>query len=181
VLRRIPRPHLTDEEHFSLCHQPTTAPDAIIYSQCYCNTFFQAVYQGCVTDCGWGIAGIPPLAAITSTCDSWGTNGPPAAITEAINGGNSGTGQVSTTAEEPAPKETEANGGGSNGNGNGNGNSGGGSSGSGNNGHGGGSKNESSSSVTSGIDVEEDERGLSLRIESFALAGLAVLWVFGWL
>lgn len=141
------------------------------------------MYQGCVTDCGWSIAGIPPLAAITSTCDNWGTNGPPAAITEPVNGGNSGAGQVSATAEEPAPKETEANGGGSNGNsnGNGNGNSGGGSSGSGNNGHGGGSKNASGSSVTSGIDVEEDERGLSLRIESFALAGLAVLWVFGWL
>jgi len=139
------------------------------------------VYQGCVTDCGWSIAGIPPLAAITSICDNWGTNGPPAAITDAINGGNSGAAQATTTEGGPAPKETASNGGGSNGNGNGNGNSGSSGSGNGNNGHGGGSKNESGSSVTSGIDVEEDERGLSLRIESFALAGLAVLWVFGWL
>ena len=151
------------------------------------------MYQGCVTDCGWSTAGIPALAEITSTCNGWGANGPAGVTGSPSNGGNAaGDGQLTTTVLKPAPpspKGTAAGGGGSNGNGN-NGNSGSGGSGSGSGGgygSGGGSGSGSRSgsgngdSATSGADEKDEERGLLLRVESVALAGLAVLWVFGWL
>ena len=145
------------------------------------------MYQGCVSDCGWSIAGIPPLAAITSTCNSWGVDGL-AGVTGVANGGYSGDGQATPATVKPAPKGTAGNGGGSSGSGNGNsGNNGygnGGGSGSGNgggNGDRGGSGNGSGNSATSGADERDEERGLLMRVESVVLAGLAVLWVLGWL
>lgn len=139
-----------------------------------------------MTDCGWSIAGIPPLAEITQTCDSWSVNGL-GAVTGAANGGsgggggNAGGGEVSTTVVKPAPKGTAYNGGGPNGSGIGNGGSNGGGSGSGNGNGGSGNRNGSDSSATSGADERKEEHGLLLRVESVVFAGLAVLWIFGWL
>lgn len=150
------------------------------------------MYQGCVTDCGWSIAGIPALAEITSTCNSWSVNGLVGVSGPPVNGGNTWDGQVTTTVVKPAPpapKGTAAGGGGSSGNGNGNnGNGGSGGSGSGSgggygggSGSGSGSGNGSGNSATSGADEKDEERGLLFRVETVVLAGLAVLWVFGWL
>jgi len=143
--------------HFSSCHQPTTAPDSQIYTQCYCDTSFIAMYSACVTDCGWSSAGIPALASITATCAGEGGTGETSGASAATATGSSSTGGTAeTTTKTGTSTQT--------------------------------SKSSSATvaltstaSATSGLENKDLMYGLAFRLQGALLAGLVVVWIFGWL
>ena len=126
------------------------------------------MYSTCVDNCGWGSAGIPPLASITSSCSNGnedngsGASNPSAlpntSSTAPQAGGNNPSSQETTTTvviTGNLPKITN----------------------SGNPTNSNGNKN----SATSGVDDREDGHSLLFRLQGVVLAGVVVFWIFGWL
>jgi hypothetical protein len=139
-------------QHFSSCHQPTAAPDSVIYSQCYCDTFFQAVYSTCLTSCGWASAGIPPLTSILETCSTFFAVANPSPAQTAGSGNTGGnTAHVTPVVETSNSPKATTNG------------------------------NANSQSSTSGSGDEDDNMSLLYRVEGVLLGGFVLGWMFGWL
>jgi hypothetical protein len=145
------------------------------------------VYTGCVHDCGWSVAGIPPLADITNACNGdnaansvspYGSPWPTPAPTDAGSGGDGGGGGGGGGGQQGAPitfttvvktgDQPKNTGSGNSGTSNGNGNHG-------------GTGNSNGNDATSGVDDKEDEHGVLFRVESVIITGVAVLWMAGWL
>lgn len=119
------------------------------------------MYSTCVDNCGWGSAGIPPLVSITSSCsDANGITGqsalPTASPTTPQGGGNTASQETMTAGVTGLPLTTTSSGGNTNSKGSG-------------------------SSATSGVNNRDDVHRLLLRFQGVVLAGVVVLWIFGWL
>jgi hypothetical protein len=117
------------------------------------------MYSACVTDCGWSSAGIPALASITATCagevGAAETSGASPA-TAVATGSSSTGGSAATTTKTGTSTQT--------------------------------SKSSSatvaltsSASATSGLEAKDLMYGLAFRLQGALLAGLVVVWIFGWL
>lgn len=120
------------------------------------------MYSACVTDCGWSSAGIPALASITATCaGEVGTGETSGASTEnAVATTTTGSSSTGGSAATPTGTGTSTQ----------------------------TSKSSSStvaltstSSATSGLEDKDLMYGLAFRLQGALLAGLVVVWIFGWL
>src|SRR5579871_2621811 len=136
-------------KHFSSCHQPTSAPDSEIYSKCYCDTLFQAVYTTCLDSCGWSSAGIPPLTDILQTCSGGAAPGQTSASPTVSSGNSGGTAIITTSQTSNPPKGSSI--GNSTGNGNG--------------------------AATSGAGDDEKDKSLLYRVEGVILGGFVLGWM----
>jgi hypothetical protein len=120
------------------------------------------MYSACVTDCGWSSAGIPALASITATCagevgagETSGGSGA-TAVAATATGSSSTGGTAATTTKTGTSTQT--------------------------------SKSSpatvaltSTASATSGLEDKDLMYGLAFRLQGALLAGLVVVWIFGWL
>jgi hypothetical protein len=118
------------------------------------------MYSACVTDCGWSSAGIPALASITATCagevgtgETSGASATTAVVATAA--GSSSTGDTAATTTKTSTQTSKSS-----------------------------SATvalTSTASATSGLEDKDLMYGLAFRLQGALLAGLVVVWIFGWL